>query len=146
MFRYEVQSSTISIFSSTGSHPLSLWYSKTDEELPKDSHITIVDDTGRLDQARLDYVHLEDEEKQSLTLSHPVLHIQSPTLASTFIRCPPTVSASLAIVLPWLHLQFRNLGKPWSFEVGLSDKSDHQATVRCSTFQVCSQVHVSCQS
>lgn len=140
MFRNEIQPSVISLFSSTGSHPLGLWHIQTDAGLPKDSHITLIDDdvAEKISRTELDYLKLEEDEAESRTLSHPVLHIQSPTLISTFIRCPPSLSDSLGIKLPWLHIQFRSLGRPWSFEVGVSDSYGHHAAIRCSTFQVCS--------
>jgi hypothetical protein len=138
MFANEVQSSYISIFSSTGSDPLGLWHTELDTGLPKDSHATLVDDTAdMLASNDLDYVQLEGNEAQSITISHPVLHIQSPALSGTFIRCPVSMYEPLGIVLPWLHFQVRNLRKPWAFEIGVSDSLGHQASIRCSTFQVC---------
>lgn len=142
MFKNEIQPSVISLFSSTGSHPLSLWQTETDAGLPKDSHITLIDDDTMCPGKEIDYVNLEDDEMQSHTLSHPVLHIQSPTLPSTFIRCPPSPSDSLGISLPWLHLQFRNLGRPWAFEIGLVDLYGHLAAIRCCTFQVSLQAQI----
>ncbi|KAF8307181.1 hypothetical protein DL93DRAFT_152168 [Clavulina sp. PMI_390] len=137
MFRNQFQSSVISLFSSTGSQPLGLWRSEVDVGLPKDSHITLISDSAdpkELSDA-LDYVSLEEGEAMSKTLVHPILHIQSPTLNSTFIRCPSSSNDSLGIMLPWLHIQFRNLYKPWAFEVGISDSSRHQGAIRYSTFQ-----------
>lgn len=137
MFKNEVQSSHLSIFSSTGSHPLWFWHTETDPGLPKDSHATLMDDAEDIDTSRnLDYIQLEENEAQSISLSHPVLHMQSPALSGTFIRCPSSMSESLGIVLPWLHFQVRNLGKPWAFEIGVSDTLGHQASIRCCTFQV----------
>lgn len=146
MFQNEVQPSTISLFSSTGTQPLGLWRVELDSGLPRDSHITLIADSSSarpessvdendLDND-LDYVHLDEDEAQSVLISHPVLHIQSPTLASTFIRCPSSTSATLGITLPWLHFQVRNLRKPWSFEVGVCGSSGREAVIRCSTFQV----------
>jgi len=137
MFRNEVQSSYMSIFSSTGSHPLGLWHTEVDAGLPKDSHATLVDDTVMLASGDLDFVQLEKNEAESIAVSHPVLHIQSPAMSRTFIRCPASTSESLGIALPWLHFQVRNLGKPWAFEIGVSDSLGYQASIRCSTFQVC---------
>lgn len=142
MFRNEVQPSTISLFSSTGTQPLGLWCVEVDPGLPKDSHITLVADSSSvhaksdLDDGDLDYILLDEDEAQSMTISHPVLHIQSPTLASTFIRCPSSPSTTLDIGLPWLHFQVRNLRKPWSFEVGIRGASGRDGVIRCSTFQV----------
>ena len=43
---------------------------------------------------------------------------------------------SLGIRHPWVHLQVRNLGKNWSFEVGIVDHADRMGVLRMSTFQV----------
>jgi hypothetical protein len=80
-----------------------------------------------------------------LAISSSVLHIQSPSLPSTFILSPPISwkagslgrERELGIKLGWLHLQVRHLGKDWSFEVGVVDQLSHEGRIRCSTFQVC---------
>lgn len=142
MFRNEVQPSTISLFSSTGTHPLGLWRVEVDSGLPKDSHITLVTDSSSalpesdLKDGDIDYIPLDEDEAQSVVISHLVLHIQSPTLASTFIRCPSSTSTTLDIDLPWVHFQVRNLRKPWSFEVGIHGASGRDGVIRCSTYQV----------
>ncbi|KAG8939778.1 hypothetical protein FRC03_006056 [Tulasnella sp. 419] len=71
-----------------------------------------------------------------------VLHIQSPIIRTTFIRCPPTSSdLELGIKLPWIHLQVRNMGREWSFEVGVRTVSGGVGKIRCSTFQESNVVH-----
>jgi hypothetical protein len=57
----------------------------------------------------------------------------------TFIQCPPNVGPSnrdLGLKHKWLHLQVRNMGREWSFDVGIVDKSGKRGVIRCSTFQV----------
>ena len=71
-----------------------------------------------------------------LSLAQTVLHIQSPTLRTTYIRCPPNLSSHLGLKHPWIHLQVRDMGREWSFEMGLVDRSGRVGVVRLSTFQV----------
>ena len=75
---------------------------------------------------------------EGYTLNQTVLHIQSPTLRTTHIRCPAIgMATSLGMQHPWVHLQVRNMDKEWSFEVGVVDKAGREGIIRCSTFQVC---------
>ncbi|KAF5357122.1 hypothetical protein D9756_006477 [Leucocoprinus leucothites] len=82
-------------------------------------------------------------------LDQTVLHIQSPKLPKTYIQCPPNLSPSsslpersstptpsLGLKYPWMHLQVRNLGREWSFEVGIVDTAGRTGVLRMSTFQV----------
>lgn len=71
-----------------------------------------------------------------LLLNQTVLHIQSPTIFTTFIRCPGPSSEDLGLKNPWFHLQARNMGRQWSFEIGVVDKSRRLGILRFSTFQV----------
>jgi hypothetical protein len=68
-------------------------------------------------------------------LDQTVLHLQSPTLPTTFIRCP-SVGSDLHLKHPWLHIQVKQLGREWSFEVGIVDHAGREGTLRCSTFKV----------
>ncbi|KAH7919410.1 hypothetical protein BV22DRAFT_1023046 [Leucogyrophana mollusca] len=144
MFRGSVQPSIISLFSSTNSNPLNLFSTQVDGGLPSDSFIHFLDDSTSLPTPAspatlISAPTLSDdanELKVGHTLLQSVLHIQSPTLRTTFIRCPPSSSSSdLGLKHKWLHLQIRNLGREWSFEVGLVDQAGRCGTVRCSTFQ-----------
>lgn len=45
-------------------------------------------------------------------------------------------SNDLGMEHPWLHMQIRNMGREWSFEVGVVDQGGKEGVVRCSTFQV----------
>ncbi|KAI0319254.1 hypothetical protein OF83DRAFT_1111584 [Amylostereum chailletii] len=160
MFTAAVQPATVSIFSSTGSDPLCLWSQHTDPELTADSFICfIVDDkssptppapatliTPHSLPSSNEVRQQDSPVNEGRTITQTVLHIQSPTLRTTFIRCPPIgyISAAssrsnrvgqLSLRHPWLHMQVRNLGRAWSFEVGLVDQAGKEGVVRCSTFQ-----------
>ncbi|OBZ67530.1 Cilia- and flagella-associated protein 20 [Grifola frondosa] len=149
MFSSAIQPGIVSLFSSTGSDPLSLFSSHSDSSLPSDSFICLLHDTTCLPYPSPPATLIsppeqepEDEETSpSRTLDQTVLHIQSPTLRSTFIRSPPASFQSadrrmgLAMKHPWIHLQVRNMGREWSFEVGIVDHSGREGIVRCSTFQ-----------
>ena len=70
------------------------------------------------------------------TLSQTVLHLQSPTLRTTSVQCPPTAEGVLGLKHPWIHVQVRNMAREWSFEVGVVDRAGREGVIRCSTFQV----------
>jgi len=65
------------------------------------------------------------------------------TAQITFIRCPPLGWArarvgregDLGLKHPWVHIQVLNMGRPWSFELGLVDQAGKEGIVRSSTFQ-----------
>ncbi|KAJ3556565.1 hypothetical protein NM688_g1959 [Phlebia brevispora] len=146
MFSTAVQPTLLSLFSSTGSDPLSLFSSHTDSSLPADSFVCLLDDTASepsppsppklILPPTIQQDRDGGEDKEGYTLNQTVLHIQSPTLRTTYIRSPPVgVSGPLGMKHPWIHLQVRNMEKEWSFEVGIVDKAGRQGTVRCSTFQ-----------
>ncbi|GBE85146.1 hypothetical protein SCP_0703320 [Sparassis crispa] len=156
MFSSAVQPGLVSLFSSTGSDPLGLFSSHTDTSLPSDSFMCLLKDYTRLPappppatlRSSLDDP-TEDSTNPDYMLTQTVLHIQSPTLRTTYVRCPPVLAGSealrgsagrsgrneLGIQHPWLCLQVRNLGKEWSFEIGIVDQAGREGIVRCSTFQ-----------
>lgn len=135
-----------------------LWTRTTDPSLPDDSVICLLqDDTPYDEQGIYEPTHgLESAPsdariniKASLvpkrrpeigSLAQPVIHIQSPTIRTTFIQAGvllPSVSA-LGITLPFLGIQVRPLGeRPFAVEVGVVDSSGNQGRIRMSTFQVC---------
>ncbi|EPS94077.1 hypothetical protein FOMPIDRAFT_1033502 [Fomitopsis schrenkii] len=145
MFAAAVQPALVSLFSSTGSSPLTLFSSRTDKFLPSDSCICLLKDSTSLPfpqpPATLIDVDLAQEElneadKADYVIDQTVLHIQSPSLRTTHIQCPPLGwRGDLGIEHPWIHLQVRNLHREWSFEVGIVDRSGREGVVRCSTFQ-----------
>lgn len=168
LFSNSIQPGLVSLYSSTGSDPLYLWSSHVDAALASDSFITHLNDAESLpppsppkqllSPPSLDQSTASDpqtEERPGHELDQTVLHIQSPTLRTTYIRCPPegwtTHQAStgrgidrklgrkgdLGLKHPWMYVQVRNLAREWSFEVGLVDQGGREGIVRCSTFQVC---------
>ena len=157
MFKTTVQSSLVSLFSSVGSHPLQLFSTHVDVQLPEDSLIQLLNDATSLPAPLVPGQQLhppnlpqkpcatstQDEEKsthscEGKVLSSTALHIQSPTLRTTFIHSPPLGSGmSLGLKHVWMHLQVRNMTKEWAFEIGLVDVLGQEGRVRFATFQVC---------
>ncbi|KAJ6487745.1 hypothetical protein C8R45DRAFT_868817 [Mycena sanguinolenta] len=146
MFANTVQPEMVSLFSSTSSDPLDLFGSACDALLPSDSFIHLLIDKSSLPAPPSPAVLIsppsqensddaEESNTSGLCLSQRVLHIQSPTLRTTYIRCPPNNSQHLGLKHPWLHLQIRDIGREWSFEIGLVDRSGGVGVVRFSTFQ-----------
>ena len=152
MFARSVQPDIVSLFSSTGSDPLGLFSVHVDGSLPSDSFIHLLNDSTSLPAppppAALITAPSVFRDHHTATsrgheLNQTVLHIQSPTLRKTFIQCPSSVPPQaspgdkvLGLKHAWLHIQVRNLGRDWSFEVGIVDKTGRQGIIRCSTFQV----------
>ena len=154
MLARSVQPDVVSLFSSTGSDPLGLFSVQVDGSLPSDSFIHLLNDSTSLPAppppaalitAPSVYHDQHTDTSQGHQLNQTVLHIQSPTLRKTFIQCPPSVPSrgwafgdrALGLTHTWLHVQVRNLGRDWSFDVGIVDKAGRHGTIRCSTFQVC---------
>ncbi|KAI9569875.1 hypothetical protein HD554DRAFT_2019519 [Boletus coccyginus] len=151
MFARSVQPDVVSLFSSTGSDPLGLFSVHVDGSLPSDSLIHLLNDSTSLPAppppaalitAPSVYHDQHTDASQGHQLNQTVLHIQSPTLRKTFVRCPPSVprhassgGGELGLKHAWLHIQVRDLGRDWSFEVGIVDKMGRQGIIRCSTFQ-----------
>ncbi len=153
MFANTVQSSLLSLFSSTGSDPLQLFSQQVDKDLPEDSFIHWLNDTTN-DPAPAPprkLIHSTSAQGDSdngnatrrTTLCQTVLHIQSPTIRSTFVRCPAlsdlsggTRRSTLGLKHPWVHLQVRNLEHEWAFEIGVVDTLKSPGIMRFSTFQV----------
>lgn len=146
MFTNTVQPNIVSLFSSTSSEPLSLFSQQADESLAADSFIHFLNDASSLPPPSPPAVlcsmpALDDRDESNIGygLHQTVLHIQSPTLRMTFIRSPPITDPGdrdLGLKHKWLHLQVRNVGREWSFDIGIVDKSGRRGVVRCSTFQV----------
>ncbi|KAI0676566.1 hypothetical protein C8Q78DRAFT_998348 [Trametes maxima] len=148
MFSASVQPSTVSLFSSTGSDPLGLFSTHADPSLPADSFICSLNDATSEPAPpppRSIIPVQENSEGPDYALKQTVLHIQSPTVRTTFIRCPPGETRSpegtvtchdhLGLKHPWIHFQVRNLRREWAFEVGIVDQSGREGIVRCATFQ-----------
>ncbi|KAH9976227.1 hypothetical protein BGW80DRAFT_1292088 [Lactifluus volemus] len=151
MFSGTVQPSIVSLFSSSGSDPLSLWSLTTDPSLPADSFACLLDDSESTPAPSAPAVLIsphpvwadsgdgrdDSSQRMGYTLTQTVLQIQSPSLTKTYLRCPPRGSCrtrlgregDLGLKHPWVHIQVRNM-------VGLVDQAGKEGVVRCSTFQV----------
>ncbi|KAG5646338.1 hypothetical protein DXG03_003661 [Asterophora parasitica] len=142
MFSAVVQPSVVSLFSSTSSAPLQLFTQSVDPSLPEDSCIHLLHDESSQPPAP-DAVQLISPPGQhdgpDYVLNQTVLQIQSPTLRTTYIQCPhvsDTARPDLGIKHPWVHVQVRNMGREWAFEVGIVDHGGRIGILRLSTFQV----------
>jgi len=149
MFALSMQPSIVSLFSSSGSDPLALFTVHKDASLPSDSVVHLLNDSSLLPAPPSPAIMISapclENGSQGHSLDQSVLHIQSPTLHTTFMQCPMNENLAgspahrekdLGMKHPWIHIQVRNLGREWSFEVGLVDHSGRLGVVRCSTFQV----------
>lgn len=86
------------------------------------------------------------------SLFHYVIHLQSPTIARTYIQAGVSravqkatsagmMEKPLGIELPWLGIQFRPLGtRPFSFEIGVMDPKGREGIIRVSSFKVSFQI------
>ncbi|KAI0302406.1 hypothetical protein B0F90DRAFT_1911626 [Multifurca ochricompacta] len=138
MFSGSVQTPIVSLFSSAGSEPLHSFACFLD-----DSKSTPAPPTP----AELISSHPigadNNSQRMGYALTQTVLHLQSPSLTRAYIRCPPHDwgrscigrEGDLGLKHPWVHIQVRNMGRPWSFELGLVDQTGREGIVRCSTFQ-----------
>ena len=84
------------------------------------------------------------------TLVHPVIHLQSSDLQSTYIQIGGSVAAHrqrkgkwressmpLGATLPWVNLQIRHLGRrSFAFDIGFVDSKGQEGVIRCSSFKV----------
>ncbi|TFK22133.1 hypothetical protein FA15DRAFT_706658 [Coprinopsis marcescibilis] len=157
MFSSAVQPPIISLFSSTGSKPLGIWFSTTTGSNPHSFIHLLHDSTSHpppAPPASLINPSSTSTENQGLLLDQTVLHIQSPDLRTTYIQCPPNADpegdlglqsvqggrhqqqGDLGIRHQCIHLQVRNLSKDWSFEIGVRDTAGKAGILRFSTFQV----------
>ena len=156
MFSGAVQSSVLSLFSSTGSDPLRLFSVHQDSSLAADSFVHLLHDgtslplpappASLISSPSIDFSDGETEFPD-YALNQTVLHIQSPTLRTTYIHSPPfpglpadaggQANDDLWIKHPWMHVQVRNMGREWSLEVGVVDQTGRRGILRLSTFQVC---------
>lgn len=153
MFASTVQPPLLTLFSSSSSHPLSLFSTHIDPSYPSDSIVILLSDDTSLpisNSASTSHKlirppistssHRHNAPNDDGACAHPALQIQSPALTKTYIRCPSVNSTwnrkgGLGIKLPWIHIQVRNLERDWSFEIGVVDSSGRDGIIRCSTFQ-----------
>lgn len=149
LFEDVVQPDALSLFSSTSSQPLALWAVHQDADLPEDSGVRLLvdasnevalNDPGLTDRSFV--LRIETARKGSS--SEPVLHIQSPAIRNTSIRCPPENSKKLDIKLAHISFQYKSIGRsrPFSFEVGIKDEEGRGGTIRVSSFQAKPRLHL----
>ncbi|EPQ52093.1 hypothetical protein GLOTRDRAFT_117588 [Gloeophyllum trabeum ATCC 11539] len=142
MFSSSVQPGIVSLFSSTSSDPLALFSTHIDAQLPSDSFIHLLNDSKNEPAPAPPASLIEaaptsgEGEGKGYELCQKVLHLQSPTIRKTYIRCPRDKRrGSLRLKHPWMHIQVRDMGREWSFEVGVVDRGGREGIIRCSTFQ-----------
>lgn len=154
----------LSLFSSSDTFPSPLWSQHTDPQLPAESIIfPLLSDVSSAPRDALPsdsaLVHCNppsfvsdppDSSSASASasshvqqtphglLTHPVIQIQSPSIRTTYLRCPPSSSSELGIESEWLHVQFRRLGgrREVAIEVGLKDGRGTEGRVRLGSFIV----------
>jgi len=169
MLLTSLQTSPLSLFSSTSTNPFALFSVCTNSNLlPEDAGIVLLhDDTNEyseITQAKSDqfklkggnhHHHLHQEgEKIGARLDDIVAHLQSPTIQSTFLQCPPIITNQfssrnengLGIRLPHIHFQVCLIGasftRPFFVEIGVRDQRGTRAKIRCSTFQRKAKVYL----
>ncbi|KDN38035.1 hypothetical protein K437DRAFT_259548 [Tilletiaria anomala UBC 951] len=188
MFNGAKPPSPLTLFTSTSSAPLTLFSVHADRALPEDSGaVFLYDDTDQqLDSAENDPTRLARDVRRfklcsqsgkgqvtlpgadgpifhassrpGRRLSETVLHLQSPNIKATMLRCPPLGSSGAPTFspeagatvaqtemalegLPFLHLHLAPLdgiggrARPLSLEVGVRDARGQLARIRASTFQ-----------
>lgn len=149
-----LQTSPLSLFNACSEQPLALFSFDTDKTLPNDSGLALVKDKDDeiiwhigIDEDCKNYVCKDQGLKLIERTSNPTfsphfiqgysLHIQSPSIETTYIRCPPTKDIDLGITLPNLHLQVYLFDEhhPFMFEVSIKDHQGQSALLRWSTFK-----------
>lgn len=175
MFRKTLASSPLSLFSSTSSNPFSLFSVQIDSTLPEDSGCVLVqDDTDEEKELeaneaalifrdpsnfKLRSSNLKDEDesvdvqekdeqntdRRPQSITQTVLHLQSPTIATTYIRSPPLLKSTtdhtnhfneLGLTNSCIHFQLKPLdSRPLVIEVGVKDFKGQIGRIRLSNFQ-----------
>lgn len=86
---------------------------------------------------------LRRDESNTRDTASQVLHLQDPDCRTTSVRwgflgrdAEAISRDALGIELEYLHLQVKNLGHNFYFEVAIQDDRRQVFVVRCSTFQV----------
>ncbi|CDZ97847.1 hypothetical protein [Phaffia rhodozyma] len=130
----------ISLFSSS-TYPSPHWEARTDLALPEDSLIApLKSDASSIPVTPLNpsctLIHQPNGDRPGKQIVHPVIHLQSPTIRTTYLRCPAKSSGlDLGIGLEWAHLQLRPLGRrELAVEFGVVDGRGIKGIVRASTF------------
>ncbi|KAL7409802.1 hypothetical protein BDY24DRAFT_195921 [Mrakia frigida] len=137
----------LSLFSSsTFPHPL--WQSSTDPFLPEDSLLLHFPSDSPSSSpspfpplppnAALVPTSINNKKKKNGSIAHPVVHLQSPNVKTTFLRFPPkNLQKELGLPMEWIHFVLKPLGKrELVLEVGVKDGRGFRGVVRISTFTV----------
>ncbi|TNY18651.1 hypothetical protein DMC30DRAFT_402568 [Rhodotorula diobovata] len=152
-----VQPSTISLFSSTSSHPTLLARCTAAADSTADSFVCLLNDatdsheeilaskspssatnpSSRAESLARLRRGLPDHAKD---LDGQVLHLQAPDCRTTSIRwgslSPETARQhGLGVELPAVHFQLKHLEQTMYLEVAVLDERGEVTVVRCSTFQ-----------
>ncbi|GAA6011884.1 hypothetical protein JCM10207_003418 [Rhodosporidiobolus poonsookiae] len=155
-----LQPSIFSLFSSTSSHPTLLASCKTCPSTPSDSFISLLDDATDAHEtliafsgspsslsSRTDSLasqrRNQDEQAGGVVLKHlasRVLHLQAPDCRTTSIRWGSTEDR-LGVTLPLLHIQVKDLGQTFFFDVAVLDDQGEVTVIRCSTWQPHPKLH-----
>lgn len=114
LFRNSCQRGLLTIFSSTGAKPLSLW----------DVHIQ----NGY-------YKRYMDPQIRSM-----IFEIAGNNVSTAYMTCPKGTNV-LGIVMPYLVMVVKNLHKYWSFEITILDDDNVRRRFRASNFQSSTQIN-----
>ncbi|GAA5943715.1 uncharacterized protein JCM15063_005813 [Sporobolomyces koalae] len=155
------QPSIISLFSSTASLPLllasnvqssttatsdsfvSLLHDRTDGE---ETLISFNGEPSELSQRARSIVRRPLEDPGGQDLRSRVMHLQDPDCRTTSVRWgtlrPERANADgLGIELEYFHLQVKNLGQNFYFDVSVANDLGQTFVFRCSTFQQEPKLH-----
>lgn len=155
LLTHTIQPPLISLLNSNAIPPVSpLWTAHTDPALTEDSVVCVVMDDEPAASGRPITEGWESTpgtarvpEPASLvpkhiaigSLSQPVIHLQSPTIRTTYLQSGGALPSprALGLTLPWLGIQMRRLGaRHVCVEVGVVDPAGREGRIRMSTFQV----------
>ena len=121
----------VSLFSAD-LYPHPTWSSRTDPALPDDSLIVLLPSPSPPLPAGLIHRSLPGTD-----IAHLALHIQSPTVQKTSLRCPATRDQAIGVELAWLNLHLARLGRrELAVECIIRDGQGVEGRVRCGTFTV----------
>lgn len=157
-----LQPPLLTLLDSSSKPPLSpLFHTHIDRDLPDDSFVcTLQDDTDKPDEATQSIASTSKTRAYiprtvpKGSTCHPVIHIQSPTIQTTYIQAGGSQARwkakgkgkalePLGVELPWLGLQIKRLGRrEFAFEVGLVDGKGIEGRVRFSSFQTSPRLHL----
>ncbi|KAJ2779940.1 hypothetical protein H4R18_003720 [Coemansia javaensis] len=113
MLRHAHQSGIVTVLNSASSHPLQLW---------------------RVSAGAGGRVCVEDDEGGEV-VDGPVVRIEGPRLAQTFVGCPRGADETLGIRHPFLVLVVKDIGHQFSVEAEIADTRGVVRRLRASNFE-----------